>query len=157
MLFKKISYKEYNTYLKKHNHFLDEHSYHNPYTNCLNEYYSTIKNPLYGFYGIVKNNNIVGVTGIQEFEHQLLPSSSIRYRVLRVDEELRGNNLGISLLNFATQQWPGKKYLFGYIRTTHTDWSAKQGFVNIDGMVGDHNHTFRGKHLTKATVDILYP
>ncbi len=151
VMFKQISYEEYNTYLRKHNHFLDEFSYHKPYTNWLNNYQSTIENPLYGFYGIVENNNIVGVTGIQEFEHQLLPSNSIRYRVLRIDEELRGNNVGITLLDFAAQHWPEKKYLFGYARDIHTAWSVKQAFDNINGMVGDHNHNFMGKSIAQPS------
>lgn len=146
-VFNKISWQEYCAYLKQHNHFLDQRSYTKPYTNFLSEYQSTIVAPQFEFYGITQNGTIKGVTGIQEFEHALLPSHSIRYRVLRIDADQQGNNLGRRLLDFAVQHWPTKQYLFGYVRLSHVGWASHQGFKKIEKLISDSDHCFMGKHI----------
>lgn len=146
-VFDKISWQEYCAYLKQHNHFLNQRSYTKPYTNFLGEYKSTVVAPRFEFYGLIQNGTIKGVTGIQEFGHALIPDHSIRYRVLRIDRDQQGKNLGRQLLDFAVQHWPAKQYLFGYVRHSHVDWASQQGFVPMLDLIADGDHTFMGKSI----------
>lgn len=146
-VFKKITWAEYCAYLRQHDHFLEQKSYDKPYTNYLSVYESTITHPSYNFYGIVIDNVVKGVTGIQEFEHQLIPDNSIRYRVLRIDRDQQGKNFGKQLLDFAVSHWPDKQYLFGYIRLSHVGWATHQGFQKIENLTADNNHCFMGKYI----------
>ena len=146
-MFEQITWTQYCEYLKQHDHFLEAKSYTKPYTNFLNCYASTIQNPQYSFYGIVKDDVVMGVTGIQEFAHARMPNNCIRYRVLRIDEHLQGKNLGIQLLNFAVSHWQHKEYLFGYIRNSHQGWATHQGFAAMENLQADDNHRFMGKYI----------
>jgi hypothetical protein len=144
VVFEQISWEDYILYIVEHNHF--NISTKNQYVKTLGPYKSTTINPKYKFYGIIDNNDIVGVTSLQEFDHHLLPKNSLRYRVLRINKEYRGQNLGWDFLKNCFSEWLDKEFIFGYIAYYHIQWALKHHFKILDNPTKDC-HTLMGRYL----------
>lgn len=132
---KEIVWETYIDYLNLHNHFNDSHT-RSPYCSTLGPYKSTSINPKYKFYGLFDKKNLIGVTSLQEFDHRVIPQNSIRYRVLRINKEYRGRDLGWHFLSKCLSYW-NKIFIFGYIAKHHIPWAKKHNFKRLDNPTDD--------------------
>ena len=91
-----------------------------PYTNNLKE-------PRFEFYGLFCESELIGVTGLCNWNDDW-----VRYRTINIREDYRGTDLGWKLLMTAYWMDWRVKPIFGWVRKSHLDWSLKKDFVEVD-------------------------
>ena len=126
---KEIQWETFVKFLFNKSHItLDHIKLMNEYCETLGQFTSKNKKPNYNHYGLYHDNELIGVTSIQEFsDYAYLPDNAVRYRYLYIDEKHRGNDLAYKLISYLVPDKP----LFGYAKDTHIEWCIKHGFEAI--------------------------
>ena len=138
-----ITFDELVKYWKDVNHFQDPNKRYTEIIKTLGPYKTKFKDPKRIAYGLFDGMDLIGVTQLVQWNDDI-----VRYRTINIREEYRGQDLGWKLLEEAWyRDWSDNKYLFGWVKDTHYNWSIFHGFKEVDGIWKD-DHIAVTKDMT---------